>query len=57
MTNPNGTPKPHYQTYTIGGLVRRIEKEEFSKPQTTYVFSNGATKVETDRTESGIYKR
>ncbi len=57
MANTNGTPKPRYRTYTIGGLVRAIEQEEFSKPQTTYVFSSGAQKKDTDRTQNGFYKR
>lgn len=57
MANTNGTPKPKYRTYTQGGLVRALEAEEFSKPQVCYEFSSGEKKVETDRTNNGIYER
>lgn len=56
MSN-NGTPKPKFRTYTIGGLVRQLEGEEFNKPQVCYEFSSGEKKVETDRTENGYYRR
>jgi len=50
-------PKPVFRVYTIGGLVRQLEGEEYSKPQVCYEFSSGETKVDTDRTDNGIYKR
>ncbi|MDH3981294.1 MAG: hypothetical protein OES84_00160 [Kiritimatiellaceae bacterium] len=57
MSRNSGTPKPRFRTYSIGGLVKALEKEEFNKPQTVYTFSNGAQKKDTDRTENGFYKR
>ena len=57
MANNNGTPPPKFRTYSIGGLVRGLEKDELNKPQVCYEFSNGETKVDTDRTENGFYKR
>lgn len=56
MSN-NGTPKPKFRVYTIGGLVRQLEAEEFNKPQVVYEFSSGEKKVDTDRTENGYYRR
>ena len=57
MTNKTDKPKPKFRTYSIGGLVRSLEKEDFSKPQSAYEFSNGEKKVDTDRTTSGFYSR
>ncbi len=57
MAKYKAPPRPKYRTYTIGGLVRQLEGEEFSKPQVCYEFSNGEKKVETDRTENGYYRR
>lgn len=57
MANYKAPPAPRFRTYTQGGLVRALEKEEYNKPQVCYEFSNGETKVDTDRTENGIYKR
>ena len=53
----NTTPKPVFRTYSIGGLVRKLEGEEFNKPQVVYEFSDGSKKMDTDRTENGYYRR
>lgn len=57
MAQNSATPKPKFRTYSIGGLVRALEKEDYNKPQVCYEFSNGETKVDTDRTENGFYRR
>lgn len=56
MAQNRKTPSPHTREYTIGGLVKAMEGKDMNKPQPAYVFSNGVTKVDTDRTDSGIYK-
>lgn len=51
------TPKPKFRNYTIGQLVNLLEGKERHKPEVCYIFSNGEQKVETDRTNSGIYEK
>lgn len=38
-------------------LVREQEGKNMNKPEVCYEFSDGNKKLDTDRTESGVYRR
>lgn len=57
MANTNPPPKPKFRYYSIAQLVREHEGKNMNKPEVCYEFSDGSKKVDTDRTESGVYKR
>ena len=42
---------------SFGALVKRQWGSEFTKPDVTYVFSNGRQFLSTDRGTTGIYKK
>jgi hypothetical protein len=56
-TNDSKTPQPRFREYTQDELVNKLEGKERNKPEVCYEFSSGSTKVDTDRTNSGIYER
>ena len=51
------TPTPKFRQYNMSSLVQSVEKQNRNKPEVCYEFSNGDQKVDTDRTNSGIYER
>lgn len=51
------TQKPKFRTYSMDYLVNKLEGKERNKPEVCYIFSNGEEKVDTDRTDSGVYER
>ena len=53
-TNP---PKVVTRPVDYAALVRKVEGEEFKKPEPSYEFSNGRNFNSTDDAESGIYRR
>lgn len=56
--NPqNKTPLPRFREYSQQYLVQQMEGKNLNKPEVCYIFSNGVTKVDTDRTSSGVYER
>lgn len=57
MAREAKTPKPKFRYYTIAQLARELEGKDMNKPEVCYIFSDGNTKVDTDRTESGVYRR
>ena len=50
-------PKPRFRQYSQDELVNKLEGKERNKPEICYEFSDGSTFVDTDRTDSGIYKK
>ena len=58
MAKPaSATPEPRFRKYTQDELVQQLEGKNRNKPVVCYEFSNGETKVDTDRTSSGVYER
>jgi hypothetical protein len=49
-------PKPKFRTDDQRSRVLKLDPL-FEKPEVVYRFSNGAEKVSTDRTQSGVYRR
>lgn len=57
MARKSKTPKPKFREYSIGQLTRELEGKNMNKPEVCYEFSNGNEKVDTDRTDSGVYEK
>lgn len=57
MPTDNRTPKPRFRHYSMDQLVQKLEGKNRNKPEVCYRFSNGEEKVDTDRTNSGVYER
>ena len=57
MAREAKTPKPKFRKYSIAQIVRELEGKNMNKPEVCYEFSDGSKKVDTDRTNSGVYER
>ena len=57
MPKANKKPTPKFRQYSIGQIVNDLEGKQRNKPEVCYQFSNGVQKVDTDRTDSGVYEK
>jgi hypothetical protein len=57
MTMANKEKTTKFITRDYAAYVRKIEGEEFNKPDDAYEFSNGRKFKSTDRGTTGFYRR